>query len=92
MATAKLMLQSNSDNSEQYVYTVDFESGRQLKLFIQSVFPHRINGWEEKVKSGFGPNAQWLTSKATMDKSIKSSYWGQNSPENMDLRKQLGLD
>lgn len=90
--TAKMTLQVMDDSSEQYVYTMDFESGRQLKLFIQTVFPYRIYGWEEKVKSGFGQNAQWLTTNATMDKSIKSSYWGQNSLEDAKLRESLGLD
>ncbi|NNC84253.1 MAG: hypothetical protein HKN79_11815 [Flavobacteriales bacterium] len=90
-AEAKMTLQVRDDSSEQYIYTVDFESGRQLKIFMQSVFPYRIYGWEEKVKSGFGTEAQWLTTKATMDKSIKSSYWGQNNKADAELRESLGL-
>lgn len=90
-ASATMVLHVREDSSEEYVYILDFESGRQLKLHIQSVFPFRLYGWEEKVKSGFGDKARWITTKANLDKTIKSSYWGQNSPEDAELRNQLGL-
>jgi hypothetical protein len=92
MAKGKMVIQVMEDGSEQFIYSLDFESGRQVKLFIQSVFPYRIYGWEEKVRSGFGASAQWLTTKATLDRTIKTSYWGSNAPEDMQLRKDLGLD
>lgn len=91
-ATGALTLERNADSSEQYIYTVTFASGRTLKFMLQTVFPYRLYGWEEKVKSGYGSQAQWLTTKASLDKTIKSPYWGLNSPENRELRKELGLD
>lgn len=91
-AEVRLTLQVTDDNREQYVYSVNFDSGRKLTIFFQSVFPYRIYGWEEKVKSGFGQSSKWLTTKATLDKTIKSSYWAENSPEFMPKRKELGLD
>jgi hypothetical protein len=91
-ATGSLTLERNADSSEQYIYTVTFAAGRTLKLKLQTVFPYRLYGWEEKVKSGYGMQAQWLTTIASLDKTIKSPYWGLNSPENSKLRKELGLD
>jgi len=91
-ATAKMNLEIREDSSEQYIYTVDFKGGRQLKLMIQTVFPYRIYGWEERVKSGSGDQAKVLTTIATIDKTIKSPYWGLNSTQDSDKRKELGLD
>lgn len=91
-AKASLNLEMNADQTERYVYTVTYDSGRSLSMRIQSVFPYQIYSWEEKVKSGFGPGAKWLTTKATLDKTIKSSYWGENSPADTVKRAGLGLD
>ena len=91
-ATGSLNLEVMDDSSEQFIYSLKYESGRELKIRIQSVFPYRIFGWEEKVKSGFGANAKWLTTTARLDKTIKSSYWGEHNPEDSELRKGLGLD
>lgn len=87
-ADAQLRLEMKASGEEQYIYEVKFEGGRELRIFLQSVFPFRIFGWEEKVKSG----EEWLTSKATMEVTMKSSYWGENSHEYDSLRKELRLD
>ncbi len=91
-ATAKLTIAIQDDSSEQFVYSLIYDSGRELHIKLQTVFPYRIFGWEEKVKSGFGPNAKWLTTTARLDKTIKSAYWGENDPEDRELRKGLGLE
>jgi hypothetical protein len=91
-AKATLMLEVDDKSSERFVYTLDYESGRKLVIYIQTAFPHRIYGWEEKVKSGWGPAAKWLTTTATMKGTIKSAYWGKKSVADSDLRKQLKLD
>jgi hypothetical protein len=90
--TGSLNLEVQDDSSERFIYSLKYESGRELKIRIQTVFPYRIFGWEEKVKSGFGADAKWLTTTARLDKTIKSSYWGENDPEDSELRKGLGLD
>ena len=86
-AKGSLNLQISADEKEQFVYKVIFEDGRELTMFLQTVFPFRIYGWEEKVQG----RGEWLTTKATLDKSIKSSYWGENSTEFDGKRDELDL-
>ncbi|NND52330.1 MAG: septum formation inhibitor Maf, partial [Flavobacteriaceae bacterium] len=58
-------------------YTLDYpDLNRSLSIDFNPDFPYEIHGWEETFKSGFGPNAKMLTTKATHLKSIKSAYWG----------------
>lgn len=90
--TGRLSIEIRDDSSEQFIYTLLYKSGRELSIHLQTVFPYRIYGWDEKVKSGFEEGAKWLTTKARLDKTIKSSYWGENTPEHRELRKGLGLE
>jgi hypothetical protein len=87
-AKGRLVIEAMSDASERYVYKVDFPDGRHWELYIQSVFPYRIQGWEMQVPKG----DQILTTRAEADRSIKSAYWGQNEPNARVLRERLGLD
>ncbi len=64
---------------------------RTLTINFNVSFPHDILGWEEVFKSGFGPNAKSLTTKASKLKTIKSAYWGKNSNKDEILRKELLL-
>ncbi len=75
------------------VYTIEYSNiDRSLTIQFNPIFPYEILGWEESFKSGFGPNAKLLTTKATKVESIKSKYWSQNSNIDEALRKNLGLD
>ena len=87
MAIGTLNLQVSADETEQFIYKVALEDGREFTLFLQAVFPFRIYGWEEKVQT----RGEWLTTKAILDKSIKSSYWGESATEFDGRRKELGL-
>ena len=88
MAKGQLTLEMKASGDEQYIYEVCFEDGRELRIFLQTVFPYRIYGWEEKVKQG----NEWLKSKAVMDVTTKSSYWRENSHAFDYKRKELGLE
>ncbi len=73
-------------------YTINYPSlERSLSINFTTDFPHSIESWTESYKSGFGPKARQMTTKATRLKSIKTAYWGQNSNEDLVLRDSLGL-
>ena len=73
-------------------YTITYpELERSLSINFTTDFPHSIESWTETFKSGFGPKAKQMTTKATRLKSIKTAYWGQNSNEDLVLRDSLGL-
>ena len=73
-------------------YTINYpELERSLAITFTTDFPHSVESWTETFKSGFGPKAKQMTTKATKLKSIKTAYWGQNSNDDMVLRDSLGL-
>ena len=73
-------------------YTIHYpELERTLSIDFTTQFPHSIEGWTEDFKSGFGPKAKLMTTKATKLKSLKTPYWGQNSVNDVVLRDSLGL-
>ncbi len=75
-----------------YVYEIDYpESERKLILNFSANLPYEIESWTETLKSGFGPDAEILTSKATKIKSINTPYWQQNGNKDLYLRDSLGL-
>ncbi|WP_431123829.1 septum formation inhibitor Maf [Flagellimonas flava] len=73
-------------------YTINYpELERSLAITFTTDFPYSVESWTETFKSGFGPKAKQMTTKATKLKSIKTAYWGQNSNDDMVLRDSLGL-
>ncbi|PWL39103.1 septum formation inhibitor Maf [Flagellimonas aquimarina] len=64
---------------------------RSLNINFTAEFPYPIESWSEDFKSGFGPKAKIMTTKATRLKSLKTAYWGQNGNEDIILRDSLGL-
>lgn len=73
-------------------YTLEYpELNRTLSISFKPEFPYNILSWEESFKSGFGPNAKVLTSKATRLKTIKSPYWQKNGNKDEILRESLSL-
>ena len=86
-ATASLETQG-----EKSIYTISYpELERTLSITYSSAFPYTIESWSEEFKSGFGPNARTLETKATRLKSLKTPYWGQNGNDDLVLRDSLGL-
>jgi len=77
---------------DQNVYTITYPKlNRTVSIRFESAFPYEIESWTETFKSGFGPNAKELVTKATKIKSIKSAYWGKNNNKHEVLREELGL-
>lgn len=89
VAKASASLESSGETKK---YTLEYSGyDRTISIEFQSQFPHKIMGWEESYTSGFGSNAQKLTTKATLDESIKLDYWTRNSPVDSVFREKLNL-
>jgi hypothetical protein len=86
---ANAVLTSGDDfNTYQITYP---ELNRTLSITFSKLFPYSIENWSESYKSGFGPNAQILTSKAIKLKTLKRAYWQENKNSDVFLRDSLGL-
>lgn len=89
---AEASLETSADNAEMMVYTLTYpEQKRTLKINFQATFPHEIESWEETARSGFGPDAQQLTTRATKIKRIKLDYWNWHDVADLEKREALGL-
>lgn len=74
-------------------YTLSYSKlNRILKIDFKTEFPYVIQGWEETTTSGFGDSAETLTTKASLLKTIKSSYWNKNTNSDEVLRQTLELE
>lgn len=77
---------------EESIYTLDYPTlNRTLMIHFQTAFPHKILGWKETFRSGFGENAQNLTTTATLDETLLIDYWTKNTPQDSVLRMELQL-
>jgi len=73
-------------------YSVKFpDTGRQLNITFEKNFPYEIISWEERYKSGFGPDSKELVTRAVRDKSVLLDYWNKNSTLDEVLREKMGL-
>lgn len=80
------------EGTDTKTYTLVYpEYDRTISIEFQAQFPHQIMGWEEINTSGFGENAQELTTRATLDETIKLDYWTRNSPADSVWREKLNL-
>ncbi len=86
---AEVNLTEQGDQSTYSIYYPKLD--RRLEIHFNTQFPHEITAWEETAKSGFGPNAKSMTTKATKINTIKSAYWGKNANADVSLREQLGI-
>lgn len=70
-------------------YTIAYQNlDRKLTIFHQAKFPFKITSWEETFNSG----GKQMTSKATLQKTLKTAYWQQNAEQYSGLRDSLQLD
>jgi hypothetical protein len=73
-------------------YTITYPGlNRTLAITFEKAFPHQILAWEETLKSGFGPNAKELTTRAIKTHSIMTDYWSKNKLSDSHLRDDLGI-
>jgi len=57
---------------------------RHVIYRFAEAFPHKLLGWAETYKGN-------TLSEGTLDKSIRTAYWGQNSTQYDGLRDTLGI-
>lgn len=89
-ATATL---AEADTSGLRTYTLTYpDLDRTLAITFSADFPHTVEGWTETRRSGFGANAQVLTTTATRREREMLAYWSRNKRADAPLRKALGLD
>lgn len=67
------------------------ELERSLRIQFETGFPYAIDNWTETHKSGFGANAQTMSSSGKKMNTIKSAYWQKNGNKDVILRDSLGL-
>lgn len=73
-------------------YTVEYpDLDRTLTIRFEEAFPHRIEGWEETYRSGWGSSARRLTTRAERKKRIQTDYWTKNRVVDAGLRQRLEL-
>lgn len=66
--------------------------GRSITIEFETNGPHKILGWKETFKSGFGADAKVLTTEGTLIKTLRSDYWNKNKKSDSYLRTELGLE
>ncbi|MBP2832102.1 septum formation inhibitor Maf [Aquimarina sp. U1-2] len=87
--TAKASINKNGTTTSYFLEYPELK--RNVTITFNTSFPHEIESWTESFKSGSGPTAKELVTKATKIKRIKSAYWNKNSNNDSTLREDLGL-
>jgi hypothetical protein len=77
------------EGSSYHITYPDLE--RTLRIQFNPEFPYDILGWEETQISGYGANAEVLTTTATKLERLKIPYWSKNSTSDENLRARLKL-
>jgi len=93
-ATATLTALTDTSLSDKplKVYRVEYHDiSRVLEITFESTYPYAIVAWQEKTRSGFGPNEKWLNTRAVKTKTLWLDYWTKHSVADSTYRKQLGM-
>ena len=78
---------------KESTYSIDYKNiNRTLSITFETEGAHKILGWEEEFKSGFGANSKTLKTEGTLLKTIQSDYWNKNKTSDSYLRTELGLE
>lgn len=71
-------------------YKLEYPSlKRTVRIIYENKAPHKIVGWLDSFPSSFDQKIR--TTTVTLKKQKMLPYWGQNSLNDADLRKELGL-
>lgn len=82
-AVAKL-----NELEDGYVYSVKFkELNRTIAFKTEKEFPFRILSWMDRYEDGGAPTV----STGTLNKTINTAYWNQNTNKDTIMRDSLGL-
>lgn len=73
------------------VYRIEYpEFNRSLEIVFEREAPYRISGWRDTYPSMFDQQARTTVAKRTH--TVMDAYWSHNSLEDMEKRRELGLD
>ena len=85
-------LEKDPNDAGLLVYTLQYPAlKRSLSIQFEKEFPYEIISWQESHKSGFGPGAKTLTTRAVKNKSLMLDYWRKHNNEDLVYREQLDL-
>ncbi|WP_462136978.1 hypothetical protein [Candidatus Mycalebacterium sp.] len=74
-------------------YSLSFpKTERVFEMDFETDFPHKIVSWREVYKSGWGAGAKRIETAARRKKTIFSDYWNKNSPPDVRMRRELGIE
>jgi hypothetical protein len=91
--TATASLADDPEDPGLRLYTLVYpDLDRTLTIRFTADFPHTVEGWTEVRRSGFGPDAETLTTTATRRERDMLAYWSRNKRADVPLREALGLD
>ena len=68
------------------------EDDRELSIYFESEFPHRIQGWEDTYPDGSHGGARRLTTRADRTHTLMTDYWNKNRNRDRSLLEKLGID
>lgn len=90
---ANAVLEDHPSQARLRQYKIRYpETDRELVIYFHKDFPHEIQAWEETYVSGWGKNAQKLTTKAVRKTTIQTDYWNKHNRADAHWRKKLELD
>ena len=85
--------ENQSVPADAMVYKINYpEIERTLSIFYEKAFPHKIYGWIDKHKSGFGDNTKQLKTTAWLRETVRTDYWNKNSLTDSTWRKRLKIN
>lgn len=85
---AEATLEPTDDSLMTYSLTYP-KLERSVSIRFKPDFPYEIEGWTETYPSGFGPDAEMMTTEATRRDRTMQAYWQQNGTEHEPLRQKL---
>lgn len=81
------------DQGELQICQLEYQDlKRTLTIRFQKDFPHTIESWEESYPSAWDNSARQLVTKADLNKREMLDYWNLHSNDDIQWRKELGLD
>jgi len=67
------------------------QDDRQLSIYFETEFPHRIQGWEDTYPDGRHAGARRLTTRADRTHTLMTDYWNKNRNVDRSLLDKLGI-
>lgn len=84
---------SIKSSGDTAIYTITYdEIERNLEIYFQSNFPHKILKWKETYPCVTCKEKKIMTSSGNMKETMKIEYWNKNSVADSISRTKLGFN